>query len=262
MGLHRTVLLLGSLLAGVLALAQTSPQNSTPLAQDPEQIIKFLTGIVSWHRQLAAEQQIAQASDLTVVQENRRVADQVVQLGFDYARSQAQLQSKHPATPAPQADSGVQYQGLTQAAQQVEKDVQDTEAELQSVREKLANAPSQNNDSIVVRVRIGEKSFLFTGDIEKEAEAAMLKTGVSLRCDIVKVPHHGSRTSSTTGFVSATRVSLAIVSVGRTSIFGHPNKEVVERWRASGAQVMTTGEKGTISVATDGQAISVTTYVK
>lgn len=123
-------------------------------------------------------------------------------------------------------------------------------------------APSRNNDSVVLRVRAGDKMFLFTGDIEKDAEAAMPNAGVDLRSDLVKVAHHGSRTSSTQSFVNATRAPLAIISVGRTSIFGHPNKEVVERWRVSGAQVMTTGEKGTISVVTDGHSLAVTTYVK
>src|SRR6266849_6522737 len=96
LGLYKTVLLLGGLLAAVLALAQSDSSSTPSLAQDPEQIIKFLSKIVSWHRQLAAEQQIAQASDLASVQENRRVADQAVQLAFDYARSQAQLQAKRP----------------------------------------------------------------------------------------------------------------------------------------------------------------------
>ncbi len=123
------------------------------------------------------------------------------------------------------------------------------------------NAPSRNNDSIVLRTRFGQKRFLFTGDVEKEAEAALVNAAVDLRTDIVKVAHHGSRTSSTAPFVNNTRAPLAIISVGRTSIFGHPNKEVVERWRASGAQVMTTGEKGTISVVTDGRDWKVSVFV-
>ena len=89
----------------------------------------------------------------------------------------------------------------------------------------------------------------------------MLKKGVDLRSDIVKVAHHGSRTSSTDVFVRATRPSLAVISVGRTSIFGHPHREVVERWRANGAQVMTTGERGTISIMTDGKDLKVSTFV-
>ena len=123
-------------------------------------------------------------------------------------------------------------------------------------------APSRNNDSIVLRLSYGDQVILLTGDVEKEAELALLNQAVDLRSDLVKVAHHGSKTSSVGAFVAAARPSLAIISVGRTSIFGHPNKEVLERWRAGGAQVMTTGEKGTISVATDGKILNVSTFVR
>lgn len=123
-------------------------------------------------------------------------------------------------------------------------------------------APSRNNDSLVLRFNYGETFILFTGDVEKEAELAMLARGLDLRSNIVKVAHHGSKTSSVEQFVNASRPALAIISVGRSSTFGHPNKDVVERWRASGAQVMTTGEKGTISVVTDGHNLQVNTYIQ
>lgn len=121
------------------------------------------------------------------------------------------------------------------------------------------NSSYRNNDAVVLRVRHGERALLFTADIEKEAETALIKS--DLRADVVKVAHHGSRTSSIQSFVDATHAALAIISVGRTSIFGHPHQEVVERWRASGARVMTTGEKGTISVVSDGRDLRVTTFV-
>ena len=124
------------------------------------------------------------------------------------------------------------------------------------------NAPSHNDDSVMLRVRMGAKSFLFTGDIEKEGESLVLSEGVDLHSDVVKVAHHGSRTSSTAAFVAAVKPSWAVISVGRSSMFGHPHKEVVERWRASGAEVMTTGEKGTISVVTDGRALNVKTFLR
>ncbi|HEV2905159.1 MAG TPA: ComEC/Rec2 family competence protein [Pyrinomonadaceae bacterium] len=125
----------------------------------------------------------------------------------------------------------------------------------------LADSPSRNNDSIVLRIRFGEKSFLFTADIEKETEAALVKSGEDLHTDVVKVAHHGSKTSSTEQFVAAARPTIAVISVGRHSMFGHPHKEVVDRWRASGAQVMTTGEKGTITVLTDGANLTIGTFV-
>ncbi len=124
------------------------------------------------------------------------------------------------------------------------------------------NAPSRNNDSVVLLVRYGDKSLLLTGDIEKQGEAAVLREGIDLTSDLVKVAHHGSRTSSIEAFIAAAHPSLAIISVGRTSPFGHPNKEVVERWRASGAEVMTTGQRGTISVVTDGRVLNVGTFVR
>src|SRR5690606_25009676 len=82
---------------------------------------------------------------------------------------------------------------------------------------------SDNNSSLVLRFLFGDRSFLFTGDIEKEAEAEILASGVLLRSDVVKVPHHGSRTSSTPEFVNAISPKLAVIPVGRRSMFGHPH---------------------------------------
>ena len=124
-----------------------------------------------------------------------------------------------------------------------------------------ANAPSRNNDSVVLRLRLGERIILMTGDVEKSGEGAMLNSKTDLSSDIVKVAHHGSKTSSTDAFVAATHPHLAIISVGPTSVFGHPNKEVVERWRASGAEVMTTGRRGTITVSTEGRDLRVEALV-
>jgi competence protein ComEC len=124
------------------------------------------------------------------------------------------------------------------------------------------NSPYRNNDAVVLRVRYGERVLLFAADIEKEAENMLLRNEMNLRADVIKVAHHGSRTSSTQAFVDASHPRVAVISVGRTSVFGHPHKEVVARWRANGAEVMTTGEKGTISVVTDGRMLAVSTFVR
>jgi competence protein ComEC len=121
-----------------------------------------------------------------------------------------------------------------------------------------ANEPSRNNDSIVLRIRFGKASLLLTGDIEKGAETSLVGTGKELTADVVKVPHHGSHSSSTAAFITATRARFAIISVGQKSRFGHPHRDVVERWQASGAQVLTTGKCGTITVTTDGTGLAVT----
>ena len=121
---------------------------------------------------------------------------------------------------------------------------------------------SNNNDSIVLRLQFGERSILLTGDIEKAAEGSLVASQQPLSVDVVKVPHHGSKTSSTEAFVLATKPTLAIVSVGRNSMFGHPHKEVVERWQASGATVLTTGTSGTITVATDGKELRLKKFME
>ena len=119
-------------------------------------------------------------------------------------------------------------------------------------------AGSDNNSSLVLRLTFGQKTFLFTGDIEKEAEAEL--AGSPLRADLVKVPHHGSRTSSTEGFVNIVRPRIAIIPVGKRSMFGHPHPEVAERWLRAGAEVATTGSKGTITITTDGNILTIQTF--
>ncbi|MEQ1923368.1 MAG: ComEC/Rec2 family competence protein [Pyrinomonadaceae bacterium] len=123
------------------------------------------------------------------------------------------------------------------------------------------NAVSDNDHSIVLRITYGNRTFLLTGDIERQAELEILNSGVPLNADLIKVPHHGSRTSSTQGFVDAVKAKYAVISVGRTSPFGHPHPDVVERWRAAGANVMTTGERGMISISTDGREIEIKTFM-
>jgi competence protein ComEC len=123
------------------------------------------------------------------------------------------------------------------------------------------DAPSANNDSIVLRLRFGRRTLLLTGDAEADAERALVSAGDDLACDVLKVGHHGSRTSSTQAFVNATRPALAVVSVGQDSPHGHPHAEVLRRWRDAGSLVITTGERGTITVSTDGEDLKASTFV-
>ncbi|MBC8030084.1 MAG: ComEC/Rec2 family competence protein [Pyrinomonadaceae bacterium] len=144
---------------------------------------------------------------------------------------------------------------------------------------KNTDAPSANNDSVVLRLSLGGRSILLTADIETPAENALVKldkarTSVSdqvrqnfdghdsLQTDVVKVAHHGSRTSSTADFIAATGARLAVIPVGQTSMFGHPHRQVVNRWQASGAQVLTTGQQGTITVITDGRDFRLESFVR
>lgn len=110
---------------------------------------------------------------------------------------------------------------------------------------------SDNDGGLVLRVDYGRRSALFTGDVEAEGEAWL--AGRLGPVDVVKVPHHGSRTSSSAGLVHATRPLLAIVSVGRGNPFGHPAPEVLARW--AGARVLRTDLDGTVELWTDGHAM-------
>ncbi|MEQ1606115.1 MAG: ComEC/Rec2 family competence protein [Pyrinomonadaceae bacterium] len=119
-------------------------------------------------------------------------------------------------------------------------------------------AVSNNDSSVVLRLVYGSRSILLTGDIEQRAERELTDGTTVLSADVVKVPHHGSRTSSTAAFVEQIAAKYAVISVGRTSPFGHPHPEVVERWKASGSAVSTAGARGTITVSTDGTDLVVT----
>lgn len=124
-----------------------------------------------------------------------------------------------------------------------------------------ASAPSTNNASVVMLLEFGAHKLILTGDIERSGELALTQDPEKLRCDLVKVAHHGSRTSSSEQFVKATHARFAIVPVGQTSMFGHPHAEVIERWIANGARVMTTGEWGTITVTSDGKELQIETFM-
>lgn len=107
---------------------------------------------------------------------------------------------------------------------------------------------SANNPSVVFRLFYKEHSILMTGDIERSAEEAILATGADIQSDILKVAHHGSRTSSSTGFLLAVAPGLALISAGRDNPFGHPHTDVVDRFGALGIPMRSTHKEGAISL--------------
>jgi len=104
----------------------------------------------------------------------------------------------------------------------------------------------RNNQSCVLKVVAPGGSMLLTGDIERSAEAQLLDRPV--RADVLLVPHHGSRSSSTAEFIDAVRPRWAVVPVGYRSRFGHPHPEVLERYRAAGVKVSRTDREGAVHV--------------
>lgn len=103
-----------------------------------------------------------------------------------------------------------------------------------------------NDNSCVLRVTVGAHAVLLTGDIERRAEAELVATGPLAPSDVLLVPHHGSRTSSTPAFVAATRPRWALVPAGHRNRWGFPKADVVERWEAAGAQVLVGSTSGAI----------------
>ena len=119
-----------------------------------------------------------------------------------------------------------------------------------------------NEVSNVYRVRYGNASFLFTGDLVKEHEEKMIAHGTDLRAIVLKVPHHGSDTSSSADFVQATKPLYAIYCVGADNSFGHPRSSVVERYEQVGARTLRTDRDGAIVFRTDGEHLTVSTFAE
>ena len=103
--------------------------------------------------------------------------------------------------------------------------------------------------------------ILFTGDIEKETDAALLAWGPRLRANILKVAHHGSRTSSQAAFVEAVGAEWAVISVGQFNTFGHPAAEVLARFAKRQVKVLRTDRRGAVLLSSNGRDIEIETMV-
>ena len=109
-----------------------------------------------------------------------------------------------------------------------------------------------NNNAIVCMVKYKNRRILFTGDIEKVAENEMVKEYTNgLKADILKVGHHGSKTSTTKEFLDLINPSVALIGVGQNNKFGHPNEDVIKRLEEKNIQIYRTDEMGEISVIID-----------
>ena len=114
-----------------------------------------------------------------------------------------------------------------------------------------------DNNGVVIRLSWGKVSFLFTADIRGEAEFDLVSQRANLKSTVLKVAHHGSKTSTSTQFLAAVNPQIAIISVGGNNTFGHPSPEVVERLvdRLSEEKVYRTDKKGTIEFITNGKRL-------
>ena len=118
----------------------------------------------------------------------------------------------------------------------------------------------RNDDSVVLEVRYGDVAFLLTGDIGADVERAIVPSLRPAAVRVLKVAHHGSRTSTSAELLEAWRPQVGVVSAGRNNPFGHPAPDVVARLQAAGVRLFRTDQDGEVTIETDGRGVSVSTY--
>ena len=114
-----------------------------------------------------------------------------------------------------------------------------------------------NNSSVVARLVHGSNRFLFTGDVEREAEDDIVDNGFDISANVLKVAHHGSKTSSTRTFLNKVNGEYAVISVGSPNMYNHPNEETVKRLDALGYEILRTDVSGTIVFISDSDGVRV-----
>lgn len=112
-----------------------------------------------------------------------------------------------------------------------------------------------NEYSIVTKLEYKNTSFIFTGDAEKVSEREMIEKGYNLSADVLKIGHHGGRTSTAEEFLNKVNPKYAVISVEKGNDYGHPHKETMERLEKIKAKILRTDEMGTIVIASDGEKL-------
>jgi competence protein ComEC len=129
-------------------------------------------------------------------------------------------------------------------------------------RHQRSDEAVEYDNSLVLTLDDGIVNFLLPGDIEKKVENELVAEDAPLKADFLKVPHHGSKTSSTDAFVEAVAPKFAVVSVGDGNQFGHPVDSVVARYAAAGVRFLRTDRDGEVTALTDGQTLTVRTFAE
>ncbi len=134
-------------------------------------------------------------------------------------------------------------------------------AEVLNPRSGISGGGSANNDALVLRMTYGSVSFLLTADIEAQTESLLALMGAGIESTVLKVAHHGSKASSTAGFIDAVGPAVALISVGGDNSFGHPNDEVIGRLmrQIGGENIYRTDRHGDVEFVPDGVELWVET---
>jgi competence protein ComEC len=117
------------------------------------------------------------------------------------------------------------------------------------------NPDDVNNNSVVLKLIYGERKFLFTGDIEKEAERALVRYGDFLQADVLKIAHHGSSTSSSEEFLRSVKPKFAVISVSKMNRFGFPSEDVIDRLEKMRIKIARTDYNGAVIFRTNGKIL-------
>jgi competence protein ComEC len=126
--------------------------------------------------------------------------------------------------------------------------------------EEKPNAREASNDkSLVLRVSLGETAFLLAADIGVEAEREICQKNLNIPSQVLKSPHHGSKSSSSKEFLEQVRPRIVVVTVGRGNLYGVPNQEILDRYENAGARVLRTDEEGAVEIAASGKDITIRT---
>lgn len=122
----------------------------------------------------------------------------------------------------------------------------------------LNTSEDTNNSSIVVKVTYGKNTFLFMGDAEEKEELHIIKNNKDIKCDVIKIGHHGSISSTSKALLNASNPTYAVISVGKNK-YGHPADKIIEKLSAADVQIYRTDKCGDITFYSDGNEISVET---
>ena len=121
-----------------------------------------------------------------------------------------------------------------------------------------SSAP-RNNDSLVLQLAFGRRSVILSGDMERQIESELVAAGLVQHADVLKVGHHGSKTSTTQPFLDSVHPAFALISVGAENLYGHPHADVLERLNQAKIEVLRTDQVGAITIRTDGWHMEVDT---
>lgn len=117
-------------------------------------------------------------------------------------------------------------------------------------------AKNSNDTSVVARLTFKKNSFLFTGDISEKVEEDLAASDFQIKSNVLKVAHHGSKTSSSDYFLENALPDIAVIQVGKNS-YGHPTEEVLSRLRKFGIKIFRTDKDGDINIISDGQKLKI-----